>query len=181
LQKAVADGTVKPGAQSVYNFVLPPGATLKMDDGSSSKQGLGGFHSSIKTPDGKEVFYSAIAYSQGKNGIDFTKGNAQDNISITESHEIAEAATDPHVQDAVDTNDNSKLGWMDMSNGEVGDIEVNDAAPGTPLSTMFDRMDGFAVQKIWSQKDGQNEIKAVKPGPVEPLPTPSTASKTGNS
>lgn len=143
-----------------------------MDDGSSSKQGLGGFHSSIHTPDGKEVFYSAIAYSKGNNGIDFTGGNAQDNISITESHEYAEAVTDPHVQDAIDHNNDGELGWMDMNNGEIGDIEVNDAPPGTPLSTMYGRMDGYAVQKIWSQKDNTNEIKAKNPGPVEPLPTP---------
>lgn len=175
LQKAVADGTVKPGAQSIYNFVLPPGATLKMDDGSSSKQGLGGFHSSIHTPDGKEVFFSAIAYSKGKNGIDFTNGNAQDNISITESHEITEAVTDPHVQDAIDDNNDAELGWMDMNNGEVGDIEVNDAPPGTPLSTMFGRMDGYAVQKIWSQKDNTNETQAKNPGPLEKLPKPATS------
>lgn len=172
LQKALADGTVEPGPQSLFNFVLPPGATLKMDDGSSSKQGLGGFHSSIHTPDGKEVFYSAIAYSKGNNGIDFTHGNAEDNVSITESHEISEAVTDPHVQDAIDHNDNGELGWMDMKNGEVGDIEVNDAPPGTPLSSMYDRMDGYAVQKMWSQKDGTNETQARKPGPVEPLPKP---------
>jgi hypothetical protein len=175
LQKAIADGTVKPSAQSIFNFVLPPGATLKMDDGSSSKQGLGGFHSSIHTPDGKEVFYAANAYSQGRNGIDFTNGNAQDNISIVESHEISEAATDPHVQDAIDHNNNGELGWMDMNNGEIGDIEVNDAPPGTPLSSMYDRMDGYAVQKMWSQKDNTNEIKAKNPGPVEKLPKPAVA------
>jgi hypothetical protein len=76
------------------------------------------------------------------------------------------------VQDAVAANDNSKLGWMDMKNGEIGDIEVNDAAPGTPLSTMYDRMDGYAVQKIWSQVDQTNEIKAKVEGPVLPLPKP---------
>jgi hypothetical protein len=175
LAKAVANGTVKPGAQSIYNFVLPPGATLKMDDGTTSKQGLGGFHSSIKVG-GKDVYYSAIAYSKGNNGIDFTNGNAQDNISITESHEISEASTDPNVQDASNDNNDAELGWMDLQNGEIGDLEVNDAPPGTPLSTMFGRVYGYAVQKIWSQKDGTNEIKAKNPGPVEPLPTPVSSS-----
>jgi hypothetical protein len=162
--KAMAKGA---GSQEIFNFVLPPGAVLETSDGTTSKQGLGGFHGSVKV-NGKEIYYSAIAYSKGDNGIDFTNGNAEDNISITESHEISEAATDPHVQDAIDTNNMKYLGWMDMNNGEIGDVEVNDASPGTPLSTMFGRMDGYAVQKIWSQVDKTNEIKAKHPGPVVP-------------
>lgn len=174
LQQAVASGQVKPGAQSLYNFVLPPNAVLQTSDGSTSLKGVGGFHGSIHTPDGQTVYYSAIAYSKGSNGIDFTKGNAQDNISITESHEIAEADTDPNVEDAANSNDWSKLSWYDDQNGEIGDIEVNDAPPGTPLSTMYSREDGYAFQKIWSNVDGTNETKAKHPGDVQPLPTPAT-------
>jgi hypothetical protein len=147
--------------------VLPPGAVLETSDGTTSKMGLGGFHGSVQV-NGKTVYYSAIAYSKGNNGIDFTHGNALDNVSITESHEISEAATDPNVQKAIDTNNMKYLGWMDMNNGEIGDVEVNDAAPGTPLSTMYGRMDGYAVQKIWSQVDKTNEIKAKHPGAVVP-------------
>jgi hypothetical protein len=166
LVKNMAANDPNAGNNKIYNIVLPPDAVLSQG-GATSKQGLGGYHGSV-TVNGKTVYYSAIAYSKGSNGIDFTGGNAQDNISITESHEISEAVTDPDVEIASKTNDMSKLGWMDMNNGEIGDIEVNDAAPGTPLSSMYGSMDGYAVQKIWSQKDGTNEISAKNPGPVQP-------------
>jgi hypothetical protein len=179
LQQAISSGKVNPGDQSIYNFVLPPGAVLATSDGTTSTQGLGGFHGSIHTPDGKEVFYSANAFSHGSNGIDFTgKGDGIDNVTITESHEISEAVTDPHVQDAIDTNDYGKLGWMDVTtnSGEIGDVEVNDASPGTPLDRMYGSMDGFYVQKIWSQKDGQNETSAVNAsGGISSLPKPAPA------
>jgi hypothetical protein len=169
--KKLAAADPNPGPNKLYNVVLPPGAVLS-DGSATSLQGLGGYHGSV-TVNGQPVYYSAIAYSKGNNGIDFTNGNAVDNVTITESHEISEAVTDPDVEVASKTNNWSALGWMDPQNGEIGDMEVNDAAPGTPLSTMYGTNDaGFAVQKIWSQQDQKNEISAVKPGSVQPLPAP---------
>jgi hypothetical protein len=175
LVKQMAAADSQSGNNKIYNIVLPPGAVLSQG-GATSKQGLGGYHGSV-TVNGKQVYYSAICDSKGANGIDFTNGNAQKNVTITESHEISEAVTDPDVEVASKTNDWTKLGWMDPNNGEIGDMEVNDASPGTPLSTMYGTNDkGYAVQKIWSQKDGTNEIKAKTSGGVAPLPKPTPAS-----
>lgn len=173
LVKKLAANDPNAGNNKIFNVVLPPDAVLSQG-GATSKQGLGGYHGSV-TVNGKQVYYSAICYSKGSNGIDFTHGNSRDNISITESHEISEAVTDPDVEVASKTNNWGALGWMDPKNGEIGDMEVNDAAPGTPLSTMYGRTDGYAVQKIWSQEDGTNEIRAKHPGAVQPLPTPTKA------
>jgi hypothetical protein len=173
LVKNLAANDPEATNNKIYNIQLPPGAVLS-DGSATSKQGLGGFHGSV-TVNGKQVYYSAIADSKGSNGIDFTNGDARKNVTITESHEISEAVTDPDVELASDTNDYSKLGWMDLNNGEIGDMEVNDAAPGTPLSTMYGTSNGYAVQKIWSQKDGTNEVKAKTSGGVAPLPKPTPA------
>ena len=172
LVKKLASADPQSGNNKIYNITLPPGAVLS-DGSATSKQGLGGFHGSV-TVNGKQVYYSAICDSSGSNGIDFT-GDARKNVTITESHEISEAVTDPDVEVASKTNDYSKLGWMDLNNGEIGDMEVNDAAPGTPLSTMYGSSNGYDVQKIWSQKDGTNEVKAKTSGGVAPLPKPTPA------
>jgi hypothetical protein len=37
---------------------------------------------------------------------------------------------------------------------------------------MYGDMDGWYVQKLWSQKDGQNETAPKSNGPVQPLPKP---------
>ena len=172
LVKSLAAKDPNAGDNKIFNIVLPPGAVLDQG-GTTSKQGLGGYHGSVSV-NGKQVYYSAICDSKGNNGIDFTNGDTRGNVSITESHEISEAVTDPDVEVASKSNDWTKLGWMDPNNGEIGDLEVNDAAPGTPLSTMFGKSNGYDVQKIWSQKDHTNEIKAKSPGSVQPLPKPAT-------
>ena len=81
------------------------------------------------------------------NGIDFT-GTPIDNITITESHEITEAVTDPDVGLAIQTGNPRYLGWYDdttpvrrrdgtavldemgrpmRGKGEIGDIPVLNA------------------------------------------------------
>lgn len=152
--QSIVKAQLKSGAvkqedgETVYTVYLPPGAVLKAPDGSTSKQGLGGYHGSFDY-NGKKVYYAAICYSQGSNGIDFD-GKARDNVSITASHELSEAATDPDVN-------NGTLGWYDDQYGEIGDIPIN---MGTPLAQVYGRVDGYAVQKEWSNKDGVAETAA---------------------
>lgn len=133
--------------ETVYTVFLPPGMVLVTPDGhSTSLDGVGGYHSSYNTPDGGKVYYAAIVYSQGENGISFTD-DPKDNITITTSHEWTEAATDPDVN-------NGKLGWYDYQYGEVSDIPLS---MGMPPEEIIDAVDGFAVQENWSNKDGRVE------------------------
>jgi hypothetical protein len=159
--------------ERVFNLVLPPGCTLETSDGASSRTGLGGFHGSVKVA-GHEVYYSAIANpqrvsnTQPPNSIDFN-GNTGDSLSIIESHELTEAATDPDVEVAERTGDASYLGWYDdttrwagrKGKGEIGDIPILNAELGgdRALKTAWGRSDGFAFQKEWSNKDKQAELK----------------------
>lgn len=179
VKSQIANGTFDTSnPQTLFNLVLPPGCELQDSNGASSFNGLGGYHGSVNI-NGREVYYDAICYGQkdsaaphGVNGIDFA-GNAQDNVSITESHEISETVTDPNVEAAIRNNDNNKLGWYDDSTkykdfkgktqtgkGEIGDISILNAelAGDRNLSTAWGKSDGFAFQKEWSNQDQQSEL-----------------------
>jgi len=154
--EALVKAQVRSGAfdasdpERIFMLVLPPGATLA-DGAASSTAGLGGFHGNITAKDGHPVYYAVVVYSQrtgsGVNGIDFT-GTPIDNITITESHEITEAVTDPDVGLAIHTGNPQLLGWYDdttpirrrdgsavldevgrpiRGKGEIGDIPVLNA------------------------------------------------------
>ncbi len=49
-------------------------------------------------------------------------------------HELNEARTDPDVEDAIKTGDDSVLGWVTQGGEEVGDFPVDEA---NPLSLVF--------------------------------------------
>ena len=137
--------------QTVYTLFLPPNTVLIADDGSTSKDGLGGYHGSFFDSKRNKIYYSVIAYSDKSNGINFTK-NSVDNITITASHEWTEAVTDPDVG-------NGKLGWYDYNYGEVADIVMS---ADVPLSQTYGKVDGYYVQKEWSNADKRFEVVAKK-------------------
>ena len=145
VKQQIASGAVKDGAQTVHMVMLPPGTVLK-DGSATSKDGLGGFHGSYVDAKGKSVYFGVICYSQGSNGIDFT-GKGRDNVTITESHEFDEAATDPDVS-------TGKVAWYNEKYGEIGDLAVNSGL--VPLSKAYGRdSGGYEVQVEWSNKDGK--------------------------
>jgi hypothetical protein len=148
IRQGLANGTIrKGGPETVYTLFLPPDVILKTS-GSSSEDGLGGYHGSYNDKNGKKIYYAALAFSRDGNGIDFT-GNPRDNITITASHEWTEAVTDPDVN-------NGKLGWYDERYGEAGDIPIN---LGTPLASLYGRIKGYAVQKEWSNLSNSSKIQ----------------------
>ena len=136
----------QPTNQSVYTLYLPPGVTLVASDGTTSRDGMGGYHSSFDLPNGQRVYYAAIVYSDASNGIAFTS-NSLNNITIVASHEWSEAATDPDVN-------NGKLGWYDRNYGEISDIPIN---MGLPLEEVYTSVNGYSVQLNWSNRDRRNE------------------------
>jgi hypothetical protein len=174
--------------ERIFTLVLPPGAMLR-DGDVSSKNGLGGFHGNVTAPDGHPVYYAVVAYSQrtgsSLNGIDFT-ARPMDNVSICESHEIAEAVTDPDVGLAIQTGNPRYLGWYDdttpvlrrdgtpvrdelgrpmVGKGEVGDIPVLNAEleGDQKLKTVWGRRGKAAFQTEWSNRDGRAELAPAHP------------------
>lgn len=149
LKRALANGDMNvTDPETVITVYLPPGVTLE-SHGVSSREGMGGYHSSFDLPDGRRIYYAALVYSRGDNGIDFT-GNPRQNMGITASHEWTEAATDPDVN-------HGTLGWYDRRYGEVSDIPIN---LGLPLERVFGRIGRYLAQKNWSNKDSCVEMTA---------------------
>lgn len=145
VKKQIASGAVKDGPQTVHMVVLPPGTVLTSGNVDST-QGLGGFHGSYVDAKGKSVYFGVVCYSQGNNGIDFT-GTGRRNVTITESHEFDEAATDPDVM-------TGKVGWYNAKYGEIGDLAVNSGL--VPLDQAYGKdSGGYDVQVEWSNKDGK--------------------------
>lgn len=167
VKDALAAGSAKPNAQGLYTVFLPKGAVLQHGT-HTSKQGLGGYHNSFAGTDGKPVYYAAIAYSERGNGIDFT-GVPSDNVSITASHEWAEAETDPDVNSAIPGH---SIAWFDRTNNsEIGDLAIKQL----PLNQTFQKdAANRAVQLEWSNKDGAYEIapKGTTSTNVAPPPPP---------
>jgi hypothetical protein len=174
--------------ERIFTLVLPPGVRLH-DGEATSDSGLGGFHGNVTGNDRRPVYYAVVVYSQrtssGANGIDFT-GKPIDNVTITESHEITEAVTDPDVGLAIESGDPRLLGWYDdttpvrrrdgtavldgmgrpmRGKGEIGDIPVLNAEleGDTTLKTVWGRRDGFAFQTEWSNRDGKAELEPADP------------------
>ena len=148
VKNARRQGAIGPqGPETVYTLYLPPSVVLEAPDGTSSLNGLGGYHGSYRESKGLSVYYAAVVFAQAKNGINFT-GNSRDNISIIASHEWSEVATDPDVN-------RGQLGWYDRRYGEIGDIPLN---IGMPFESVYDRLGRYAVQKEWSNEDGVAEV-----------------------
>ncbi len=157
INQQIASGKARSnGDQSIYTVYLPPGTVLTDPYGDSSLNGLGGYHGSFMGANGKPIHYAAVVYGQGNNGIDFD-GRPKDNLSIVASHELTETVTDPDVEQVNNGAPLSKLGWYDNNYGEIGDIAL-DTTQDPTLRNVWGRMDGFAVQKEWSNQDGKEEI-----------------------
>jgi hypothetical protein len=83
-------------------------------------------------------------------------------VNITESHEWMEAATDPDVNSPIS---GRKLGWYNDKLGEIGDLAIRQL----PLNQTFETVDGFKVQKEWSNLDGKFEtVESDLNSPVVP-------------
>ncbi len=164
VKNALAAGGLPTDPETVYSVQLPPNTVLA-EGTTDSTQGLGGFHGSYLDANNKPVYYCAIAYAdaEGKNGINFSP-NPRDNNTITLSHELVEAITDPDVAQAKEYSD---LGYMDPRGGEIGDLAVNDG--GLPLNEAFARdAHGYAVQLEW---DNQTSAFAIGPAKAAKLLT----------
>ena len=115
---------------TIFNLLLPPGATLRLD-ASSSLEGLGGYHGSVRIQRrGKSLtlYYSASVYSQmlsptRENGI-VAFDSPWKNVVGTLYHELNEFRTNPDVSDAIQTGNNDLLGWMSRRGAECGDQPI---------------------------------------------------------
>jgi hypothetical protein len=161
---------------TVFNFMLPRGIVLTIDDGlparksakkktknaetdekSSSLEGLGGFHGSVHVGS-KIIFYAVGVFAEGQNGIDVFD-QPWKNVVATFYHELNEARTDAGVED-------NAVAWVnnESPSEEIGDIPMTLA--GSKLKKVMvevPRTKGpglLPIQLMWS-----NAVHAPE-GPV---------------
>jgi hypothetical protein len=130
----------QPDANRLYVVYVEPGVAIMNDhdNNSTSISNFAGYHAAFagRTAGGywADIHYAVIAYAGGYNYI-FPGLTAFGSMTLTASHEIAEAATDPNVNYAA-------LGWYDDYRGEIGDINRYEAL-----------LNGYAVQSIINKYD----------------------------
>jgi hypothetical protein len=152
---------------TLFNFMLPRGTVLTIDDGSgdqgpsghaqarsapveekaSSLEGLGGFHGSVHIGQLK-LYYAVGVFSEGNNGI-VAFDQPWKNVVATFYHELVEARTDADVED-------NQVAWVNNENPseEIGDIPMTLA--GSNLGKVMKEVplaDGSGtvpIQLMWS-------------------------------
>jgi hypothetical protein len=121
---------------TVFNFMLPSGVILTIDDGdsqqaphapaqaeppreveekASSLEGLGGFHGSVHVGS-QRIYYAVGVFSEGSNGI-VAFDKPWKNVVATFYHELVEARTDADVED-------NKVAFVNARGEEIGDIPM---------------------------------------------------------
>jgi hypothetical protein len=125
LQQTASGDLQAPTPNRLYFLYLPPGVRVAQG-GSSSCRNFCGFHDSI----GGQVFYAVVPYPscQGcKHNL-----STLDALTVSSSHELAEAVTDPVPG----------RGWYDDVYGEIGD----------PCAWQTKTVAGNEVQREWSNQ-----------------------------
>ena len=126
LNTAIANNSLpQPTSNTLYFVYLPSGVTVTAG-GSSSCQTFCGYHDAING----QIFYAVMPYPDcagcTSNLLVF---NA---LTVTSSHELCEAVTDPVPGQ----------GWYDQNNGEIGDI----------CAWQFKMIGEYNVQQVWSNQ-----------------------------
>jgi hypothetical protein len=132
-------GWPAPTDQSLYVLFFPASTTITDANGAQLCNGsISGYHHPLTLPTGQRVAYAVVARCLGTHVT-------RDSVSLLASHEIVEAATDPHLDGYLAPLDSNYAWTYTMSGGEVGDLCEHDVA-----SDLYDATLGFVVQRIWS-------------------------------
>jgi hypothetical protein len=141
------DGThsgwpVADTAATIYMVQLPAGQAF-----SGACTSFGGYHSeATSSPTVTGFSYAVIANCGAAAGGTPT---ALDEVTVTISHELIEASTDPKVatNPAWESTDNEHLAWSREAGAEVGDM-----CEWTASAQQVDVAETYMVQRIWSNK-----------------------------
>ena len=128
IQQMLSDGISnstfpQPTPNMLYFVYLPKGTTVTQG-GASSCQTFCGYHDTING----QIFYAVMPYPDCAG----CTGNLSvfDALTVTSSHELCEAVTDPIPGQ----------GWYDQNKGEIGDI----------CAWQFKQIGNYTVQMEWS-------------------------------
>ena len=129
IQRQIDAGAVlASGSNTLYMVFVEPGVTV-VQSGSASCQSFCGYHDMF----GNGIYYGVLPYPDcaGCTGGQ----DAFTALTVTVSHELCEAITDPVPGQ----------GWYDDANGEIGDI----------CAWKTKTLGNYTVQQEWSNKAGK--------------------------
>jgi hypothetical protein len=159
-----------PTDQIIYAFYLPPSTSLQFGGGGGGgggdacQQGIGGYHDQVNVG-GHTVAYAVVP------SCNFGGGNTPaEQTTMSMSHELIEAVTDPHPQDnnpgyvGFDA-DHFAFDYFQRFSSEVGD-----ACEFFRQSFYQDTEASFMywVQRTWSNKSGAAGHDPCVPAPAAP-------------
>ena len=151
IQKQVRAGLLpKPTKDILYVFYIPATTTVINRDGLSTCQGIGGYHDSttLTFPGDPpiEAAYAVIARCSTRN----------EDLTLAASHEIVEAATEPHPSSGPAFYMIGNLAWTGPGGGEVADV----CAGRAPVLS-----GGYNVARSWA-----NDAAKASKDPCQPAP-----------
>ncbi len=152
-----------PDANTMYVLHYPASTTITL---SSPSQGtntscvnFGGFHDTGTLADNSPIAYAVIPRCAALGTL-----TGIDEITVAESHELAEAATDPSPTQtlaAYAQPDEADLFWeLGLGGGEVGDLCAQN-----PGAFYLDTALGYTVQRIWSNRAAAASLDPCIPAP----------------
>lgn len=134
-------GLATPDGQTVYVWA-PPASMTVTETGNTLCNGVGGYHSAMQRANGSYVPYIVLPH------CDYGSQTADAEYTLTLSHEMVEAATDPYPSTGYTLDGPVHGGWqIEFVGAEAGDLcEFNlDQAIAPPEL-------GFYVQRTWSNR-----------------------------
>jgi hypothetical protein len=142
-----------PNGNTLYMVFLPPNVSLHGLDTTNQDS----YHNSYRDSAGRTYYYAPIANPTGNyvtNNAGWTQGLTpfQAMTEIT-SHELVEAISDPIVGQ----------GWYDPTSQAPGHEIADIAGYQLPGLAQASRLDGYVVQKYWSEATNTN----IAPGGVD--------------
>ncbi|HET9993654.1 MAG TPA: hypothetical protein VFQ65_34185 [Kofleriaceae bacterium] len=141
--------------QTIYSVFLPPGAVLH-DPSGDSCAAYGAYHDEAMGAHGESIVYALMPRCN-------YGGPLIDDLTASYSHELIEAATDPLVET------DGAFGEADADNYVMGytpGAETGDYCEY--LSGAYIRMEGYEVQRTWSNKASLAGKDPCVPAPATP-------------
>lgn len=151
LTRKIADGTFPaPTDQTLYILYYPQSTTVTLDDGNggaTSCQQFLGFHSAFFTSvNGRQM---PVAYAV------INRCSGFDQVIETSSHEIAEAASDPHPIDV------DHLGYMLLESNAWTLLGGENADMCAGVSGV--RENGWALTRVWNNEAAAQGLQPCVP------------------
>ena len=150
-----------PTSQTIYALYFPPGVSITKQNGASCTE-FNAYHSAtaVNVPDGGTVNVAYAVMPHCNSPVDPAQNFIQDTISA--SHEIAEAASDPQPGIAPAFNLDTNLAWIpDQLNGTIPEN-------GDMCEFLADYYveGGFTLQRSWSNGAAMNDDTPCAPAPA---------------